>query len=151
MIQRIQSVYLLLIALFYSLMLFLPIATFSDYTYSVWSIKDSSGLGTIPTYYLGLLAVIIVGVSFFTLFKFKNRPLQNKLCVVMFVLILIFLSLMFFVYPEFVIAKMIGSEIQINYSIFSFFGVLPLAFVMLANKAIQKDEKLVKSADRLRE
>ena len=151
MIQRIQSVYLLLIALFYSLMLFLPIATFSDYTYSVWSIKDSSGLGTIPTYYLGLLAVIIVGVSFFTLFKFKNRPLQNKLCVVMFVLILIFLSLMFFVYPEFVIAKMTGSEIQINYSIFSFFGVLPLAFVMLANKAIQNDEKLVKSADRLRE
>lgn len=150
MIQRIQSIYLLLIVIFYSIMLFLPIATFGDYTYSVWSIKDSTGLGGIPAYYLGLLSVIIVGVAISTILLYKNRPLQNKLCVAMFVLILVFLSLMFFVYPEFVISKMVAPEIQINYTIYSFFGVLPLAFVLLANKAIQKDEKLVKSADRLR-
>lgn len=132
-------------------MLFLPIATFGNYTYSVWSIKDSSGLAGIPTYYLGLLAVIIVGIAISNIFLYKNRPLQSKLGVAMFVLILVFLSLMFFVYPEFVISKMGGgSEMQVNYTIYSFFGVLPLAFVLLANKAIQKDEKLVKSADRLR-
>lgn len=150
MIQRIQSVYLLLIVIFYSFMLFLPIATFGNYTYSVWSIKDSTGLAGIPTYYLGLLAVIIIGIAISTIFLYKNRPLQSKLGVAIFVLILVFLSLMFFVYPEFVISKLGGSEMQVNYTIYSFFGVLPLAFVLLANKAIQKDEKLVKSADRLR-
>ncbi len=151
MIQRIQSVYLLLTTICFSVILFFPLATIdAKYEFSVWSFSTIDGGVLAPTYYLGLLSVIIVVISLVTIFLYKKRMLQNKLCVAMFILILIFLALMFFIYPEFVIAKTIGGNAVLNYSIVSIFSVLPMAFVLLANRGILKDERKVRAADRLR-
>lgn len=150
MIQRIQTIYLLLITICFSLILFFPIAEINGNILTVWSLKSSIGVVLVPTYYLGLLSIMIASISFVTIFLFKKRMLQNKLCVSMFIMIILFLSLMFFIYPEFVIAKLLGEEAVVNFSLYSITGVLPLAFVMLANKAILKDEKKVRASDRLR-
>jgi len=151
MIQRIQSIYLFLTTICFSLILFFPLATIdAKYQFSVWSFNEIDRGVIAPTYYLGLLAVVIAGTSLVTIFLYHKRMLQNKLCVAMFILILIFLALMFFIYPEFVIAKTIGGNAVLNYSIISFFSVLPMAFVLLANRGILKDERKVRAADRLR-
>lgn len=150
MIQRIQTIYLLLISICFTLILFFPIAEINDNILSVWSLKSSIGVVLSPTYYLGLLSLMIATISLVTIFLYTKRMLQNKLCVAMFIMIILFLSLMFFIYPEFVFYKMFGKDAVINFSIYSIIGVLPLAFVMLANKAILKDEKKVRAADRLR-
>lgn len=151
MIQRIQTIYLLLTSICFSLIMFFPLAIIDvKYHFSVWSFSEIEKGVISPTYYLGLLAVIIAVISLATIFLYHKRMLQNKLCVVMFILILIFLALMFFIYPEFVIYKIIGSNAIINYSVVSILSVLPLAFVLLANRAILKDERKVRAADRLR-
>ncbi len=150
MIQRIQSIYLLLITICFSIILFLPIAEINGNILSVWSIKSTIGVILAPTYYLGLLSVMIALISTITIFLYKKRTLQNKLCVAMFIMTILFLSLMYFIYPEFVFSKMFGEEAVINFSLYSIVGVLPLAFVMLANRAILKDEKKARAADRLR-
>ena len=151
MIQRIQSNYLFLTAICFSLLLFFPLATIdAKYVFSVWSLKTVEGMVLAPTYYLGLLAIIVSIISIVTIFLFKNRMLQNKLCVAIFLLIIIFLSLMFFIYPEYVISNIIGSNAVLNFSFFTILSVLPLAFVLLANRGILKDERKVRAADRLR-
>ncbi len=150
MIQRIQTIYLLLISICFTLILFFPIAEINDNILSVWSLKSSIGVVLTPTYYLGLLSLMIATISLVTIFLYTKRMLQNKLCVAMFIMIILFLSLMFFIYPEFVFYKMFGKDAVLSFSIYSIIGVLPLAFVILANKAILKDEKKVRAADRLR-
>ena len=150
MIQRIQTIYLLLISICFTLILFIPIAEINDNILSVWSLKSSIGVVLTPTYYLGLLSLMIATISLVTIFLYTKRMLQNKLCVAMFIMIILFLSLMFFIYPEFVFYKMFGKDAVLSFSIYSIIGVLPLAFVILANKAILKDEKKVRAADRLR-
>jgi hypothetical protein len=151
MIQRIQSIYLFLTTICFSLILFFPLATIdAKYQFSVWSFSEIDKGVIAPTYYLGLLAVIIAVISLVTIFLYHKRMLQNKLCVALFILILIFLALMFFIYPEFVIAKTIGENAVLNFSIISFFSVLPMIFVLLANRGILKDERKVRAADRLR-
>lgn len=150
MIQRIQTIYLFLITLCFTIILFFPIAEVNGNILSVWSFKSAEGAIMVPTFYLGLLSVLIAVISASTIFLYKNRMLQNKLCVSMFILIIILLGMMYYVYPEFVIKKAVGENATLNYTIFSFIAVLPLAFVILANKAILKDEKKVRAADRLR-
>ncbi|MEI6348110.1 MAG: DUF4293 domain-containing protein [Bacteroidota bacterium] len=151
MIQRIQSIYLLLIAVCFSILLFFPLATIDpNYEYSLWSLRSVEGMVKAPTYYLGLLAIVISGIALYTIFVYKKRMTQSKLCVAMFLLMLIFLTLMFFVYPEYVIAKFLGDNAIVNYSYIAILSVLPMAFVLLANRAILKDEQKVRAADRLR-
>jgi len=151
MIQRIQSIYLFLTAICFTIILFFPLATIdSAYQFSVWSLSSVEGLVKVPTYYLGLLAISIALIATSTIFFYKKRMLQNKLCVAMFILMLLFLALMFFIYPEFVIAKIIGGNAVLNYSYLSILSVIPLAFILLANRAILKDERKVRAADRLR-
>lgn len=151
MIQRIQSVYLFINVIFYTILLFVPIANIGDeYTMNVWMLKDLNGLVLSPTYYLGLTAITISIISLITIFLYKKRPTQNKLCVSLFILIMLFIGLMFFIYPEFLIKSFVSESTSVNYTLWSFLSVIPLATTMFANKAILKDEKKVRESDRLR-
>ncbi len=150
MIQRIQSVYLLINVICYTLILFVPLASIHDkYTLNAWFFGTTDGAVLAPVYFLGLTATIVAIISLANIFLFNNRPLQNKLCVVIFVIIMIFMGLLFFIYPEILINKVVNSA-KIDYTIWTIFAVLPLATTMFANKAIQKDEKKVRAADRIR-
>lgn len=149
MIQRIQSVYLLINVISYTILLFVPLAFInSGYVLNAWFLGSAEGAVLAPVYMLGLTALATIILSLATIFLFKNRPLQNKLCVAIFIIVMIFIALLFFIYPEMLINKISNSPI--DYTFWNILTVIPLATTMFANKAILKDEKKVRAADRIR-
>lgn len=135
MVQRIQSIYLVIVAL---------LAGFGIYS-PLW-IKNKlivvKGFDNI--YILALFASVIV-LSVLTIFLFKNRKLQFVL-VRFNILINIILLGVFGYYTQTLSGETLVSEKEIGLII----PFVSIVFLYLANKAIRKDEELVKSVDRLR-
>ncbi len=151
MIQRIQTIYLFINVLFYSILLFTPIANIgNEYIMNIWTLKDMNGATLSPTYYLGFMALLIIIISTIAIFSFKNRPSQNKLCVSLVIMIMFFIILLFFIYPDFLIKQFVSDATPMNFSLWTILSVIPLATSLLANKAILKDEKKIKESKRLR-
>ncbi len=139
MIQRIQSVWLFLSAVFAGLSFRFPF--YSGNT----SILDNQGLvnGLTASSHILLLfftAVLVAGCVVI-IFLFRNRKLQLRLTIGAILLSIINLVIYFTQ-----IKKYVSGTISIT-AIFSF--VIPL-LLLLAARGIWKDEKLVKSLDRLR-
>ena len=99
---------------------------------------------TSSTIYMILFGLISL-VTLISIFSFKKRQTQfvlNRLSI-----IFNFILLGFFVYWS----QALPGEMQISEKgIGMLTPVLSIVFLVLANKAIKKDEALVKSADRLR-
>jgi hypothetical protein len=130
MIQRIQSVYLLLLTVSSSLgLFFLPPLEIIDFSFSTKTLLE--------TY---LIVSIVLPVL--TLFIFKYRKVQlliNRLHLTL--QIFIFLALIY---------GLTQSVIEYGYLIWLLMPVQAILFIVLANSAIRKDEALIKSIDRLR-
>lgn len=142
MIQRIQSLYLSVATILLLLMLLLPVASLTLDTPEP-AVLMLSDLG--PLHYLALGAAII---SFFTIFLFRNRPLQSRIAVlgmlVTFVLV---------VWESIALWQRradIPEESVLSFSFGAFLPFLALIFISLAIGGIRKDEKIVRSMDRLR-
>lgn len=149
MIQRIQSIFLLL-ASASAFALFAipfgttdePVAASSIYTDGVYNIQDN----------MGLLALFCVAgaLALFSIFLFKNRKTQllvGRLAMV--ANIIGFILVIVFYLQNGAELQAMNVDDQENYFGFS----LPIAFLLfafLAQRAISKDEKLVNSSDRLR-
>jgi hypothetical protein len=131
MIQRIQTVYLLLVAGLMASMLFLPVATIESVDAIHWSFSVESVL----TALLALAAI----------FFYKKRPLQITFCyIILGLLVLFYLNIFFDLWlPN---RGNAGLKIEVS-AVFPFFA---LVLDILALYAIRKDEKLIRSADRLR-
>jgi peptidoglycan/LPS O-acetylase OafA/YrhL len=126
MIQRIQTVYLLIAAALTGVM-FVPAFHSFMKSYAVfWQIAVYAGWG---------LSVIL---SLIAIFQFKKRNYQIKSCL---------LSMLFVVLPY---AVIIPKSQAGNYSISVAFPLIAFILLILAIFAIRKDEKLVRSADRIR-
>ena len=135
MIQRIQSIYLLIVAFLAGLGIFSPL----------WKNKELFVVkGFDSIYILSLFASVIV-LSLVTIFLFKNRKLQFVL-VRFNILINIILLGVFGYYTQTFSGEILVSEKEIELVI----PFISIVFLYLANKAIKKDEDLVKSVDRLR-
>ncbi|MEZ4907868.1 MAG: DUF4293 domain-containing protein [Saprospiraceae bacterium] len=145
MIQRIQTVFLLLIVVTYILIFEFPFAISSvagtgflaDKDFDVYDspvLLIIAGLG-------GLLALI-------SIFLYKNRGVQVRLCYLSMVFsILLVVTAVVLFYNQ---AKTMISKGEIDDSIGIYLPVLILVFGYLASRFIRKDEKTVKSMDRLR-
>lgn len=136
MLQRIQTVYLFIAALLSGGLIFLV---------SLW--KTETGESVFVEDVLLALALFVSSaiLSLITIFLFKNRKLQ-------FVLGRVNIVLNFFLLGVFVYWSLsVPGEMNISEKgIGMFVPVLSIVFLVLANKAIKKDEDLVKSVDRLR-
>ncbi len=147
MIQRIQTVFLFLAALAFIALFQFPFAV-SDVASKgflqdkVFNIFDNpilialAGLG-------GLIALIAI-------FLFKNRPLQVRLTyltIITGVLLIVAAVVLFLNEGN---SQQIIEKGQISDSIGLYMPVLGLIFGFLAARFIKKDEKIVRSADRLR-
>ena len=143
MIQRIQSIYLLIATLVSGGLIFV---------FNLWSnlkeqifvldlfTRESFLLKIIPL--LFLLSAII---SFLDIFLFKNRKLQFVFGRLVILINLFLLGLLIYV------SLTLPGEISISKKgIGMFLPILVVLLIVLANKAIKKDEDLVKSVDRLR-
>ncbi len=92
-----------------------------------------------------VLFIISAALSLFSIFLYKNR--QNQFVIGRLNIISNLILLGLFVYESLSVsgeakASMKGIEV--------FLPAVSIVFLVLANKAIKKDEDLVKSADRLR-
>ncbi len=136
MLQRIQTVYLFIAALLSGGLIFLV---------SLWETETGESVYVEEVLLALALFVGSAILSLFTIFLFKNRKLQ-------FVLARVNILLNFFLLGIFVYWSLtIPGEMNISEKgIGMFVPVLSIVFLVLANKAIKKDEDLVKSVDRLR-
>ena len=157
MIQRIQSLLLFVAAACFAVACFMPVGTFvtSDTYYLVtsWSVNVNiqGGEPIYPTYFIGLLQILLAGLSLVTLFLYKKRMLQSRLCLAGMFLNFILLAIMLWVYPDFILTGALKvTEIRMEYSLFTVLSIVPLACFYFANKCILNDEKKVRAADRLR-
>jgi hypothetical protein len=138
MLQRIQSVWLLLAAAFDAVTFRFPFYT------GDW-IKDKFlyviDLNAQTTVWFSILTVLTGGLALVTIFLYNNRKLQLKLVYLGIFLSAILLTLYFLELKNF-----IGGSIAI-WAVFYF--AIFISFI-LAARGILKDEKLIKSLDRLR-
>src|SRR5699024_2122729 len=135
MIQRIQTIYMSIVAILMIILYFF----FPDFTSSNGEVvmHQNSLLIIFPIFASILLAII-------SIFKYKNRQTQfvlNRLNS-----LFIFILLGVFVY----ISLDVSGEMEISKKGIGLLPIISIVFLVLTNKAIQKDERLVKSMDRLR-
>jgi glucan phosphoethanolaminetransferase (alkaline phosphatase superfamily) len=155
MIQRIQSVYLFLIALLSLLFFSGSIVNFINGSGSVYKItfesiiKSTEGQGLeiieklLP---LTILIILIPIVSLITIFIFKNRKIQLRLA--MFLMILCTLLVIALIHGSIITITKFEATITPGFKM-----ILPLVMLILSflvYRGIKKDDHLVKSYDRLR-
>jgi Domain of unknown function (DUF4293) len=136
MLQRIQTIWLLLASVCAFLTLKLPF-------YSGTNAKAiaSYPLNGAETILLLSITIALGLLSLFTLFLFKNRVLQLRLCI----LGIIIEAILLFLYFKQVQTFTVGT-----YSLTALLHGFIILFLLLAARSINKDEKMVKSSDRLR-
>ncbi|TDW48953.1 uncharacterized protein DUF4293 [Flavobacterium sp. 270] len=136
MIQRIQTVYLILAFVITGvLMFFIPLWT-SNTGKAFYFMQDQY-----YTILLGLSTMLTV-ISIISFKKRQNQFVLNRLNII---LNLILLGL--FVYRS---LNLSGEATVSEKGIGMFLPIVAIVLLVLANKAIKKDEDLVKSVDRLR-
>lgn len=154
MIQRIQSLYLLLVAALTAVTLFAPLASFGSsvgtFELRAFVLQTTTGEVLNVTIYMGVLLAAACLLPLGTIFCFRNRMLQLRLCFVELVLLLGSL-VMEGVYYYLGCRLFAGADFATHR--FHVAVVLPLVamlFVWLAIRAIFRDELLVRDADRIR-
>ncbi|MCF6342457.1 MAG: DUF4293 domain-containing protein [Bacteroidales bacterium] len=157
MIQRIQSVYLLLAIVSLAAMFFFPLATFIGgdkdqlvlYIYQLLSeVPDSKP--DVPFYFIYpnlLLAALSLLITFISVFMFKKRMLQLKMVRLVILLILVLIGVFFFYYA---VELEKASGIAAQYDFGAYLPLAAFAFLLLAYRGIMSDEKLIRSSERLR-
>ncbi len=155
MIQRIQSVFLLISAM--ALAVFLGTNTYTR-TLSDWEsivvnpyhvLHKTGTLGTEkPIFYVAVMACIAVLVSVIAIFQYRNR--LRQILFVAFNALLMGATLAVTVYHIVKDAKEVGVGGEETYEAGIFALIIALLSNSIANYFIKKDEKLVRSADRMR-
>jgi hypothetical protein len=155
MIQRIQSLLLLISALALSVCLFTPAwtATSNGATYTVDAYKLHIVHETISTdkstIYTAILIAASIALTVFIILKFNNRTLQMRLNMMNTLLICMIEGLFFWNIRD---AKLLigTAEFTEQFGIAFYMPLVALMLSFYAGKRIQKDEELVKSVDRIR-
>ncbi|OAV66261.1 hypothetical protein Barb6XT_02024 [Bacteroidales bacterium Barb6XT] len=154
MLQRIQTLYLLLIAALMTAVFFLPLAVVSSgeqvYTFDVAGLHTATAAPELvyPTWGLFALTAIIALTAFATVFLFKTRVKQLRLCIFNAVLMVGFYG--FFLFFVFHVVKGQHPDAMTRVKIALSFPLVGLILNYLAIRNIGADEALVRSLERLR-
>ncbi|TND00700.1 MAG: hypothetical protein FD123_4333 [Bacteroidetes bacterium] len=141
MIQRIQSVFLLLAIAVCGAVLYFPLLNIQPATGAALQLKAADSIIVQVT----LAVLIITGLG--ALLLYKNRPLQSRIAMLgglislaLFAGLLVFPGMLFKAIGTLPVKQEIGAWLVIGIDTFFFMAML----------FIRKDEKLVRSADRIR-
>ncbi len=154
MIQRIQTLFLLLSSVLIFLIFIFPLSELlvnENLIYifryrGIYEIADNSEVLAIPSMPLAILFGVILIIGLISIFLFKNRMLQMRLSIINIMLMLGSYGLAY--YYLFIAFNELDADLH-----FSFVGTFPLISAILtymAFRGIKKDEKLIKSLDRIR-
>ena len=145
MIQRIQTIFLVLTAGVFGALFKMPFAT-SDKPSAqfladkVFDITDHPALLVLS----GIGAVL----ALVSIFIFKNRKLQLKLGYLIIVMAMLLLIIAFLLFTN--ESAKIDPSVKVYDQMGMFLPIVAVLFTSLSNYFIRKDDKLVKSMDRLR-
>ena len=149
MIQRIQTIYLLLVTALLITSMCLPVGSFigADAAMYVFKPLGVEMNGTLYSTW-GVFGILLLSaiIAFATIFLFKNRMLQIRMTVFSSVL-LIGYYLTFIVFM-FILKGRLDAGFHLSWGLCQ--PLISIILNYLAIRAIGKDEVLVKAADRLR-
>ncbi|MDR1937242.1 MAG: DUF4293 domain-containing protein [Tannerellaceae bacterium] len=153
MLQRIQSVYLLVIAILTVAMTFLPLAVlqkgdefFSLGVFGVTTLSPDAEF-VYPVWGLFVLTTLIALLAMVTIFLYKKRILQIRICVFNAIMMIGFYG--FFAFMIYTMKQEI-SDLSVSVKIALSFPLTSLILDYLAIRNIGADEVLVRSMERLR-
>ena len=157
MIQRIQSVFLLLLALAMLSLLALPLwhktdpltnqeLTLTAFGYVSKGVSLPASVG--PVWLIGSLAAASAALAIFEIFQYRNRLRQLLLGTVNLLLITATLGAEYLFYSKG--EQLLNIKLEGQLMMAFYLPTLALVLNLLANRFIRRDEQLVRSADRLR-
>jgi hypothetical protein len=155
MIQRVQTVYLFLAAVFSGLMFFFPFIEMVDSNQYLLQFNYNGVFRLEPDGNVLLQAALPVTIiisttlvlSLLAIFLYKKRVIQMRLCIYNILLLLGSMGLIYYYYSQ------IADKLSIGEHAFRLAFIFPLVAAILnflAFRSIRRDEKLVKSYDRIR-
>ncbi len=163
MIQRVQTLFLLLATILLTITLFNPVATaitsdgellIRPFTFGDGAQNSVSQISGVL--YLSILLISSALISLFTIFCYRHRPFQTRLCVINIGLqigVQIFVIYSIYRLNGFIEQMNIESSDYSSGVSYSLVAVLPIISAIstyLAARNIIKDELLIKSLNRLR-
>ena len=157
MIQRIQSVFLLLLALAMLSVLALPLwhkidgltqqeLTLTAFNFQAKGLQLPGAVG--PVWIIGLLAAASAAVAVFEILQFRNRARQLVLGSLNMLLITAVIGTGFYFSSKG--EQLLNIKLEGRYMAGFYLPTLALLLNLLANRFIRRDEQLVRSMDRLR-
>jgi hypothetical protein len=152
MIQRPQSLLLLIVFVLSLLPLTGPLSVFvtegSELVLSHSGLREASGTKLdLPTWPLMVYFALMAALGFFTLFSYRNRVRQMRLCIFLMILAAGSVGMILFYH------WMIHSTRETTATLYRWRSLIPpVNFVLLylAFRMIRRDELLVKAYDRIR-
>lgn len=136
-IQRIQSVYLLIVTILMAVYSFLDVAFVQSGTViSRLSLFQASAISF-------TLSALVTVLSFVTIFKYKQLSLQIALCSIGILLILTQVVVL--------IVELVAQEfVTLDLTIYNCMPIVSIVFLVLSILAIKRDKKILSSYDRIR-
>ena len=156
MIQRVQSIYLALVFILIAIMSFLPVVVFhagdAVFYMNIFRFEGVDSLAFVENlpniWALPIAASLLAVISAFSIFKYNNRKQQMTLNMIAMLMNFILLAGIFY-YSD-MVAKLEAVTSAAKYDVAAFFPIVTVLLLILANRNIRKDEKLVRDSERLR-
>jgi cell division protein FtsW (lipid II flippase) len=151
MIQRIQTIWFFLAAVAIALLLMIPmvskVVNDSEYWINAIGLYQKTNAKTMLDLFIpvAILTILSAVLLLFTIFSYKDRKKQKNFALISLVFILV-LSVLSYIY----MAKMPGGLEGVQYKLGAFLPLISIIFIGLGVRGINNDERLIKSADRLR-
>lgn len=157
MIQRIQTVYLLIITALLAVMFFVNFAVLSEagtdkLFFDTFGVQYSSNPPEYlyQTFYLTALLIITTLVAFFTIFMYRHRWIQIRMCFVMGICQLgIQIYIGMYIYQMHSLIE-IANAYEQSVKVFSIIPIICMILTYLAFRGIARDEALIRSLNRIR-
>lgn len=154
MIQRIQSVYLVIIPVIIALLYFIPLSSFhydEDVAYLFihgYIIEDGYTFEKVSFWYsipllgsfLGVLSVVVLSL-------YKDRKKQLLYNRVNLIINILFIASVFYITDRTITINEISKSV---YHIGAYITLVPAILIYMANAGIRRDEAKVRAADRIR-
>jgi hypothetical protein len=155
MIQRVQTLYMSIVVIACILLFFFPLARYigdrGTYIFFITGMKLTGEIPAVINFWLTFPLVLIVVSSLVlviaAIFLYKKRGLQLWFVNIAFLLHVVLIILVFLFYINH-FEPICNAKASYQFGIF--IPLISLICIILASRAIRKDEALVKSTDRLR-
>ncbi len=159
MIQRIQTIFLFLVAVSMLLVTYFPIWTqvnadqSQSMTLSAWylthlEVGADDPISTTNTFYIGILAIAAAFIALYSLSQFKKRTKQMFLNMINSLVMVVTLGII--VYLTYSANTEFNPQASGAFMVGFYAIILAMVFNIVANRFIRKDEMLIKSVDRIR-